>query len=175
MTREIRPPVKTPTSRQILVLRGSQLPGQTNPQPPPPGSQEIKTVPPGSVPSNENGRDELMTLTKTVTFVTVPVTVKDDGGKLVEGLLASDFTIYEDGAQTEADLLHQRSVSFVGGPHRRPGPARIQSSQSQPTFSALGGAFGPFDEVSVFTYGNTVKKRQDFGNSTRMELALQRH
>jgi hypothetical protein len=42
------------------------------------------------------------------------------------------------------------------------------------TFSALGGAFGPFDEVAVFTYGNTVNKRQDFGNSTRMELALQR-
>ena len=42
------------------------------------------------------------------------------------------------------------------------------------TFSALGGAFGPFDEVAVFTYGNTVNKRQDFGNATRMELALQR-
>ena len=42
------------------------------------------------------------------------------------------------------------------------------------TFSALGGAFGPFDEVAVFTYGNTVSKRQDFGNSTRMEMALQR-
>jgi VWFA-related protein len=42
------------------------------------------------------------------------------------------------------------------------------------TFAALGGAFGPFDEVAVFTYGNTVNKRQDFGNTTRMELALQR-
>ncbi len=43
------------------------------------------------------------------------------------------------------------------------------------TFAALGGAFGPFDEVAVFTYGNTVNKRQDFGNTTRMELALATH
>jgi len=42
------------------------------------------------------------------------------------------------------------------------------------TFGALGGSFGPFDEVAVFTYGNTVNKRSDFGNSTRMEIALNR-
>ncbi len=149
-------------------------PGQTNPQPPPPGSQEIKTVPPGSVPSNENGRDELMTLTKTVTFVTVPVTVKDDGGKLVEGLLASDFSIYEDGAK-------QKLTFFTSDPFPLSAALIVDQGLPDPvlrkvnqTFSALGGAFGPFDEVAVFTYGNTVKKRQDFGNSTRMELALQR-
>ena len=33
------------------------------------------------------------------------------------------------------------------------------------TFSALGGSFGPFDEVAVFTYGNTVNQRSDFGNT----------
>jgi len=153
---------------------GQPAPGQTNPQPPPPGSQEIKTVPPGSVPSNENGRDELMTLTKTVTFVTVPVTVKDDGGKLVEGLLASDFSIYEDGAK-------QKLTFFTSDPFPLSAALIVDQGLPDPvlrkvnqTFSALGGAFGPFDEVAVFTYGNTVSKRQDFGNSTRMEMALQR-
>ena len=80
------------------------------------------------MPSSENGRDELMTLTKTVNFVTVPVTVKDNEGKLVEGLLAKDFSIYEDGTLAEAHLLHQRSVSSVGGPDRRSGPARSGAS-----------------------------------------------
>lgn len=69
-----------------------------NPQPPPPGSQEIKTVPPGSVPAEESGRDALFSLTKNVSFVSVPVTVKDHEGKMVEGLLAKDFTILENGA-----------------------------------------------------------------------------
>lgn len=115
-----------------------------------------------------------MTLTKTVNFVTVPVTVKDNDGKRVEGLLAKDFTIYEDGTQ-------QKLTFFTSDPfplsaalivdQGLPDPALRKVNQ---TFSALGGAFGPFDEVAVFTYGNTVKKRQDFGNSTRMELALQR-
>jgi VWFA-related protein len=173
MTRETRPPVETRSSRQILVPR-DKLRDQANPQPPPPGSQEIKTVPPGSVPSSENGRDELMTLTKTVSFVTVPVTVKDNEGKLVEGLLAKDFSIYEDGTL-------QKLTFFTSDPFPLSAALIVDQGLPDPvlrkvnqTFSALGGAFGPFDEVAVFTYGNTVNKRQDFGNSTRMEMALQR-
>jgi VWFA-related protein len=148
--------------------------GATNPQEPPPGSREIKTVPPGSVPSSESGRDELMTLTKTVTFVTVPVTVKDTEGKRVDGLLASDFSIYEDG-------IAQKLTFFTSDPFPLSAALIVDQGLPDPvlkkvnqTFSALGGAFGPFDEVAVFTYGNSVNKRQDFGNSTRMELALQR-
>lgn len=152
----------------------SGAPGASNPQPPPPGSQEIKTVPPGSIPASENGRDELMTLTKTVSFVTVPVTVKDNEGKLIEGLLAKDFSIYENGTP-------QKLTFFTSDPFPLAAALIVDQGLPDPmlrkinqTFSALGGAFGPFDEVAVFTYGNTVNKRQDFGNSTRMGLALQR-
>ena len=153
---------------------GQTTPGQNNP-PPPPGSQEIKTVPPGSVPNGGgSGRDELMTLQKTVSFVTVPVTVKDDEGKLVDGLLAKDFSIYEDGTL-------QKLTLFTSDPFPLSAALIIDQGLPEPvlrkinqTFAALGGAFGPFDEVAVFTYGNTVNKRQDFGNTTRMELALQR-
>ena len=42
------------------------------------------------------------------------------------------------------------------------------------TFSALDGSFGPFDEVAVFTYGNTVNQRSDFGNTQRLSIALNR-
>ena len=148
--------------------------GQTNPQPPPPGSQEIKTIPPGSAPNDSgSGRDELMTLTKTVSFVVVPVTVKEEG-KLVDGLLAKDFSIYEDG-------VAQNISFFTSDPFPLSAALVIDQGLPEPvlkkinqTFAALGGAFAQFDEVSVFTYGNTVNKRQDFGNSTRMQLALQR-
>ena len=150
-------------------------PTQTNPQPPPPGSREIKTIPPGSAPQGgESGADQLFNLQKTVNFVTVPVTVKDSEGKLVEGLLAKDFTIYEDGSA-------QKLTFFTSDPFPLSVALIVDQGLPEPalrkvnaTFSALGGAFGPFDEVSVFTYGNSVSKRQDFGNSTRMELALQR-
>jgi len=153
----------------------SPAPGASNPGPPPPGSREIKTVPAGSVPvTAQSGPDQLYSLVKNVSFVTVPVTVKDDGGKLVDGLLAQDFSIYEDG-------VRQKLTFFTSDPfplsaaliidQGLPDPALRKVNQ---TFSALGGAFGPFDEVAVYTYGNTVNKRQDFGNTTRMELALHR-
>jgi len=151
----------------------STPPGQNNP--PPPGSQEIKTVPPGSVPkAGQSGPDELYSLVKNVSFVTVPVTVKDRDGKLVDGLLAKDFSIYEDGApQTltffTSDPFPLSAALIVD--QGLPDPALRKVNQ---TFAALGGAFGPFDEVAVFTYGNAVNKRQDFGNSSRMEVALHR-
>ena len=115
-----------------------------------------------------------MTLTKTVSFVTVPVTVKDDGGKLVEGLLAKDFSIYEDGTL-------QKLTFFTSDPF--PLSAAVVIDQGIPnstlqkvnqTFSSLDGSFGPFDEVAVFTYGNTVNQRSDFGNTQRLSIALNR-
>ena len=149
-------------------------PGQTNPQPPPPGSKDFKTVPPGSVSDEgESGRDQLMTLTKTVSFVVVPVTVKEDG-KMVDGLLSQDFSIYEDGTP-------QKLTFFTSDPFPLSAALIIDQGLPEPvlkkinqTFAALGGAFAPFDQVAVFTYGNTVNKRADFGNSTRMSLALNR-
>jgi hypothetical protein len=72
---------------------------------------------PGSVPKpSENGPDELFSSHKEVSFVTVPVTVKDSDGKMVDGLLAKDFSVYEDGALAEAHVFHQRSLPI----YRRP-------------------------------------------------------
>lgn len=149
--------------------------GQTNPQPPPPGSQEIKTVPQGSVPkSSPSGPDELFSLVKNVSFVTVPVTVKDKEGKLVDGLLAKDFSIYEDGSPQKLSFFTSDPFPLAAALIVDQGLPDPQLKKVNQTFSALGGAFGPFDEIAVFTYGNSVNKRQDFGNTTRMELALHR-
>src|SRR5258708_1834806 len=43
-------------------------------------------------------RDALFTLSVNVNFVQIPVTVKDNSGRLVAGLGPNDFTVYEDGA-----------------------------------------------------------------------------
>ncbi len=149
--------------------------GQTNPQPPPPGSEGIKTVPAGSVPNEpENGRDQLFSLKKMVSFVTVPVTVKDDEGKLVDGLLQKDFTILEDGVQQRITLFTSDPFPLSAALVIDQGMSDLTLKKVNQTFSALGGSFGPFDEVAVFTYGNTVNQRSDFGNTTRMSIALNR-
>jgi len=156
--------------------RGPQpAPGQSNPLPPPPGSQEIKTVPAGSVPSSpESGRDQLFSLEKTVSFVNVPVTVKDDEGKLVDGLLQKDFTVLEDGVQQRISFFTSDPFPLSAAVIIDQGISDITLKKVNQTFSALGGSFGPFDEVAVFTYGNTVNQRSDFGNTTRMSIALNR-
>jgi hypothetical protein len=150
-------------------------PQQTNPQAPPPGSQEIKTVPPGSVPSaSESGRDQLFILEKTVSFVTVPVTVKDDEGKLVDGLLQKDFTILEDGVPQRLALFTSDPFPLSAAVVIDQGISDLTLKKVNQTFSALNGSFGPFDEVAVFTYGNSVNQRSDFGNTTRLSIALNR-
>ena len=137
-----------------------QAPEPTNPQAPPPGSQEIKTVPPGSASNTgESGRDELFRLQRTVSFVTVPVTVKDNEGKLVDGLLQSDFSIYEDGAKQQIKLFTSDPFPLSAALIIDQAMSDLTLKKVNQTFSALGGSFGPFDEVAVFTYGNTVNQR----------------
>jgi VWFA-related protein len=106
--------------------------------------------------------------------VSVPVTVKNSEGSLVEGLLAKDFTVLENGVPQKLTFFTSDTFPLAAAlivDQGLPDPMLRKINQ---TFSALGGAFGPFDEVAVFTYGSTVNKRQDFGNTTRMSLALQR-
>ncbi len=140
------------------------LPPQTVSQEPPAPPSEIKTVPPGSVPQDENptGRDELFKVIVNTNFVQVPVTVKDDRGQLVAGLLPKDFEVLENGKQ-------QKLVFFTSDPF--PLTAAVVIDQSLPqsefdkirqTLPALVGAFGQFDEVAIYTYGTTVSRMQGF-------------
>ncbi len=149
--------------------------GQQNPQPPPPGSREIKTIPPGQAPTTSgSGADQLFTLSHTVNFVSVPVTVKNNEGQLVAGLLEKDFSIYENG-------IPQKIKFFTSDPFPLATALVIDANLPEPTlkkvgqtYSALTGAFGPFDRTAVYTYGNTVNKQSDFGNAQRLQIALQR-
>jgi VWFA-related protein len=146
-----------------------------NPEAPLPGSQGIKTVPAGKGGSGPgNDFDELYKLSVNVNFISVPVTVKDPEGKMVDGLLAQDFTVYEDNAK-------QTITFFTSDPFPLSAAVVIDLGISDGTlkkvantYSALDGSFGPFDKVAVFTYGNSVHKQSDFGNPQRLQIALQR-
>jgi len=104
----------------------------------------------------------MFTLVVNTNFVTVPVTVKDPGGHLVEGLTMKDFGLYENGVE-------QRLKLFTSDPF--PLSAAVIFDLTLPdsevrkvnqTLPALTGAFSPYDEVSLYAFGNTVARVSDF-------------
>jgi VWFA-related protein len=104
----------------------------------------------------------MFTLVVNTNFVTVPVTVKDPGGHLVEGLTMKDFGLYENGVEQHLKL-------FTSDPF--PLSAAVIFDLTLPdsevrkvnqTLPALTGAFSPYDEVSLYAFGNTVARVSDF-------------
>lgn len=146
-----------------------------NPQAPPPGSADIKTVPTGKASSAPgNDFDELFKLEVNVNFISVPVTVKDPQGRMVDGLLAQDFSIYEDNSKQAITFFTSDPFPLSAALVIDLGISETTLKKVAGTYSALNGSFGPFDQVAVFTYGNTVKKQADFGNTQHLQLSLLR-
>lgn len=122
-------------------------------------------MPPRANKSTEDdGRDQF-TISRRVSFVSVPVTVKDSDGHLVQGLLRRDFSVFEDGNPEAISL-------FTSDPF--PLSTAIVLDMSMPdttlkkvnsTISALVGAFSQFDEVAFYTYGDSARKVNDFTTS----------
>lgn len=126
-------------------------------------------------PAEDDGRDRF-TISRRVTFVTVPVTVKDSDGHLVEGLQRKDFSVFEDGNPEPISL-------FTSDPF--PLSTAIVLDMSMPdatlkkvnnTIAALVGAFSQFDEVAVYTYGDTVRQINGFTvSSEELTASLRRN
>jgi VWFA-related protein len=131
-------------------------------------------MPPGQAAGPGNDFDELFKLEVNVNFISVPVTVKDHDGKLIDGLLAQDFSIYEDNAKQTITFFTSDTFPLSAAMVIDLGISDTTLKKVSQTYSALDGSFGPFDKVAVFTYGNTVGKQADFGNPQRLQLALQR-
>jgi VWFA-related protein len=145
-----------------------------NPEPPPPGAQDIKTVPKGQAPKQQGSGVDEFTLISNVNFVSVPVTVKDHDGKLVAGLLEKDFGIYEDGALQKINFFTSDPFPLSTALVVDLGLPETALKKVSQTYSALTGAFGPFDNTAVFTYGNSATKQSDFGNAQRLSITLNR-
>ena len=153
----------------------SQASPGLNPEAPLPGSQGVKTVPAGTTggaPGNDF--DELFKLQVNVNFISVPVTVKDHDGKMIAGLLATDFSVYEDNVKQTVTFFTSDPFPLSAAVVIDLGISENTLKKVAQTYSALDGSFGPFDKVAVFTYGNSVHKQADFGNPQRLQLALQR-
>jgi len=139
-------------------------PGESSSAPPP--MPPVTTVPPGSVPSapseDVNTREDLYKIVTRVNFVIVPVMVKDDSGHLVDGLRPKDFTVFEDGKKQELKLFVVDPLPLSAAIVLDTGMPDSALQKINQTYSALVGAFSPYDEVSLYTYSTTVSQVSDF-------------
>ena len=135
-------------------------PDSTQEKPAPPPMPPVTTVPAGSVPKDlETG----YTLPRvTVNLVLVPVSVKDDDGRLVAGLLPKNFSVLENGQPQTLKFFTSDPFPLSAAVLIDTGMPDIGVKRIQETLSALQGAFSQFDEVAIYTYSSTVGRVAGF-------------
>lgn len=158
----------------------NQAPGSSSSQSEPqsePGKQPappVQTAPAGSNPRNQiNPAEGLYKFVVSTNQVQLPVMVKDSEGRRVDGLLPKDFTVLENGKK-------QTLVYFTSDPFPLSvailldyGMPDVVVQKINQTYSALVGAFSPYDEVALYTYSSTVSQVTDFSSrSDRLTAEL---
>jgi VWFA-related protein len=136
---------------------------QSQTQPAQQTAEPTQNVPAEQQPKPQAGDRGTYTLpTITVNQVIVPVTVKDQSGHLVQGLLKNDFVVYEDG-------VPQRINFFTSDPFPMTVAVVLDMGMSETTLrkvkaglETLTAAFSPYDQVAVYTFAGNVSKMADF-------------
>ncbi len=138
----------------------------------------MQRVLPSNRTANEpsSGYDETAGVMRvTVNAVPVPVTVKDANGHLFHGLTVENFSVYEDGVKQKLAFFTSDPFPVSAAIILNVAMPEIALQKIKQTFGALVGSFSQFDEISIYTYGTTVKKHQDFlaalGDTTTQTLA----
>ncbi len=140
------------------------------PQPQRPAVPQQPTGQPAQGVTGTSSRDEMYTLVKQVNFVVVPVTVKDDSGRLVNGLVKRDFSVYENGVLQDLSVFSSDPFPLSAAVVLDVGLPQKTIRTINDSMSALVGAFSQFDEVAFYTYGDTVARRLNFAAANE-ELA----
>ncbi len=145
---------------------------QQNPAPPGPTGANpgakppinIETVPEGGATKETDSAEERpYTIITRVNQVTVPVTVKDESGRLVNGLTSKDFTVLENGKKQTLNFFTSDPFALSAAVIIDLGMKDVDVQKVNHTFSALEGAFSQFDELSIYSYSNTVSQLSGWG------------
>ncbi len=189
--------VQPPPPKPAIPPAGSSSAGSTEPlprandrpdqpetgKPTPPPMPPVDTVPAGSLPeagtqgkgprNQLNPADDLYKISVITNFVQIPVMVKDGQGHRVDGLLPKDFTVLENGKPQKLSYFtsdpFQLSVAILIDL----GMADVAVQKVHQTYSSLVGAFGPYDEMALYTYSSTVSQVTDFtANANRLTASL---
>jgi VWFA-related protein len=169
VTPTARPENAPPSTQQPALPPSAPIPGSQTEASQPPPPFKMTTVPEGSVTGQPTvpANMELQKIVVNVNQVVVPVMVKDESGHLVSGLVHNDFEVFENGVKQKMNFFTSDPIALS---------AAIVLDLSMPdsavqkvdqTFSALEGAFSPYDEVAVYTYSSSVSKQLDFGAAGR--------
>ncbi len=143
----------------------------------PPAAPVGRVVPSNRVANTpSSGYDETSGIIKVnVNAVPVSVTVKDATGRLFPGLTKDNFSVYEDGVKQRINFFTSDPFPVSAAIIIDAGMPEIALHKVQETFPALVGSFSQFDELSIYTFGNTVKQQQDYlsalGDTTTRTLS----
>jgi len=140
----------------------------TEPTPPVPS---VRTLPPGSV-KTPHDQEQLYTYVVHTNFVQVPVTVTDHEGRRVDGLLPSDFSVKENGTLEKLTFFSSDPFALSVAIVLDLGMQDSSVQRVNQTFSALIGAFAPYDEVALYTYSSTVSNVSDFIGASQKLTSL---
>lgn len=138
-----------------------------------PAQAEPPQGPPPDMPTSAQRSDYILHVP--VTFIDVPVTVKDQKGRPVAGLTYRDFRLYENGEPQHIQFFSADptplSVVFVIDQS----VTRDVMNKVNESLSSISGALAPYDEAAVVTYNNGPRTVTDFtgSQSARLPAALE--
>jgi VWFA-related protein len=144
-----------------------QNPAPVGPTGAKPGEQppiNIRTVPEGGASQpTSTGQEDFYKISIITNQVMVPVAVKDESGRLVNGLSSKDFTVLENGKKQTLNFFTSDPFALSAAVIIDLGMKDVDVQKVNHTFSALEGAFSQFDELSIYAYSNTVSQLSGWG------------
>jgi VWFA-related protein len=161
-------PPPTPQSEEQQPAPARQAPPANEPPPRessdevpagPPPPLNVKTVPQGGATRSATDTDtqeQFYRMIVSINQVMIPVTVKDELGHLVGGLLPKDFTVRENGKKQTLNFFTSDPFALSAAIIFDLGMKDVDVQKVNHTFPALEGVFSPFDEVSIYSYSNVV-------------------
>jgi VWFA-related protein len=152
------PAANVPPASPGEIAPPSEPPGDETPKPP----LRITTVPEGGASKSNEGSGQLYKIPVNVNQVLVPVTIKDENGRLSAGLVPTDFSVYEDGVKQKMNFFTADPFALSAAVVLDVGMPDVALQKVNKTFPALQGAFSQFDEVAIYTYSSTYSKQSDF-------------
>jgi len=161
---EKKPVERDPWTNQPINKPAPQSAPETNePASPPPPMPPVKTLPPGtSAKQGPGAQEQLTTFVVHTNFVQVPVTVKDKQGRMIDGLLSTDFKVKENGVEQKLRFFSADPFALSVAVVLDLGMSDAAVQKVNESFPALVGAFAPYDEVAIYTYSSTVSQVSDF-------------
>ncbi|MBO0911335.1 MAG: VWA domain-containing protein, partial [Acidobacteria bacterium] len=144
-------PAPPPPANQPPPREASTGGAPAGPRPP----FNVKTVPQGGATrTGSDSADQLIRVN--VNQVIVPVTVRDEDGRLVPGLLANNFTVRENGKKQTLNFFTSDPFAISAAIVFDLGMKDVDVQKVNHTLPALEGAFSQFDEISIYSFSNAV-------------------